>query len=338
VTPDGGAGLGAWGLGSLALRPEALQLRVLLWPLLFGLGLYLLLTAQPLGRPRPDLAERLRRLDVDERIRAQVTRRDGRPMFASRTLELLLRPALEDGGRALQTLLVRFGLGGGAALERKLRLARPGIEPSQFFGEKVAAGLLGLGLFPLMNALGVQPFGPWPAWLWGAGFGIGFLAPDWQLETRLAVRRTLAIMELPALLDMLTICASAGLALEQALELVVRQSAGVVARELRDVTREVALGQRTLIEGLEAMAARNAFPELSALVSQLRAAHDQGLPLVQTLATQADALREQKRLRILEAGGRASVRMLIPVALFILPVLFVVLLVPAGLQLMSLGG
>ena len=235
---------------------------MLLWPLLFGLGLYLLLTAQPLGRPKPDLAERLRRLDVDERIRSQVTRRDGRPMFVSRTLELLLRPALEDGGRALQALLGRFGLGGGAVLERKLRLARPGIEPSQFFGEKVAAGLIGLGLFPLMNALGIQPFGPWPAWLWGAGFGFGFLAPDWQLEARLAARRTLAVMELPALLDMLTICASAGVGLEQALELVVRQSAGVVARELRDVTREVALGQRTLIEGLEAMAARNAFPEL----------------------------------------------------------------------------
>jgi tight adherence protein C len=325
------------GAGGLSLRPDALQLRVLIWPLLFGLGLFLLLTAQPVGRPKPDLAERLRRLDVDERIRAQVMRRDVSPVFASRTLELILRPVLDDAGRTLQSALGRFGLGGGAALERKLRLARPGVEPSQFFGEKVAAGLIGLGLFPLMNALDADPFGPWPVWLWVAGGGAGFLAPDWQLELRLAARRTLAIMELPALLDMLTICVSAGLALEQALELVVRQGAGVVARELQGVTREVALGQRTLIEGLEAMAERNGFPELSSLVSQLRAANDQGLPLVQTLATQAESLREQKRLRILEAGGRASVRMLVPVALFILPVLFVVLLVPAGLQLMSLG-
>jgi len=332
--PWDGLSLGA---GGLTLRPDALQLRVLIWPLLLGLGLFLLLTSQPVGRPKPDLAERLRRLDVDERIRAQVMRRDVSPVFASRTLELILRPVLDDAGRTLQSVLGRFGLGGGAALERKLRLARPGVEPSQFFGEKVAAGLIGLGLFPLMNALDADPFGPWPVWLWVAGFGAGFLAPDWQLELRLAARRTLAVMELPALLDMLTICVSAGLALEQALELVVRQGAGVVARELQGVTREVALGQRTLIEGLEAMAERNGFPELSTLVSQLRAANDQGLPLVQTLATQAESLREQKRLRILEAGGRASVRMLVPVALFILPVLFVVLLVPAGLQLMSLG-
>jgi tight adherence protein C len=325
-------------LAGLTLRPEALQPRVLLWPLLFGAGLYLLLTAQPFGRPKPDLAERLRRLDVDERIRAQLTRRDVRPIFASRTLERLLRPLLDDGGRALQGVLGRLGLGGGAVLERKLRLARPGVDPTQFFGEKVAAGLLGLGLGPLMNGLGIQPFGPWPVWLWVVGGAGGFLAPDWDLERRLSARRILAIMELPALLDVLTLCVSAGQALEQALESVVLQGGGVVAQELGAVTRDVALGERTLVEALDAMAERNAFPELSALVSQLRAAHDQGLPLVQTLATQAEALREQKRLRILEAGGRASVRMVLPVALFILPVLFVVLLVPAGLRLIALGG
>ena len=41
--------------------------------------------------------------------------------------------------------------------------------------------------------------------------------------------------------------------------------------------------------------------------------------------------RERKRLRIVEEGGQATVRMLLPVALFIMPVLFVVLLVPAGM-------
>ncbi len=336
MTPIDPSGLG--GLAAPTLHPEAFQLRILIWPLLFGLGMYLLLTSQPWGRPKSDLVERLRRLDVDERIRAQVTRRDVPPVFASRTLELLLRPLLDDGGRALQSALSPFGLGGGAALEGKLRLARPGVEPSQFFGEKVVAGLIGLGLGPLMNGLDIQPFGPWPSWLWMAGGALGFLAPDWHLERCLAGRRALAIMELPPLLDMLTICVSAGLALEQAMEMVVRQSTGIIAQELRAVTRDVALGERTLIEALEAMAERNPFPELATLVSQLRAAHDQGLPLVQTLATQAEALREKKRLHVVEAGGQASVRMLLPVAIFILPVLFVVLLVPAAIQLMSLGG
>ncbi len=166
---------------SLPFDPSVLQARVLLWPLLFGLGAYLLVTAQPIGRPKPDLAERLRRLDVDERIRAELGRRAVQPVFASRLLEAMLRPILDDLGRVLQRALARVGLAGGAELERQLRVARPGVEPAQFYGEKVASGLIGLAVCPLMNWLGVHPFGPWPVWVWTAGFLIGFLAPDWQL-------------------------------------------------------------------------------------------------------------------------------------------------------------
>jgi len=49
-------------------------------------------------------------------------------------------------------------------------------------------------------------------------------------------------------------------------------------------------------------------------------------------------LRERQRVRIVEEGGKASIRMVLPVALFILPVLFVVVLVPATAELMHLGG
>ena len=111
-----------------------------------------------------------------------------------------------------------------------------------------------------------------------------------------------------------------------------------MGQELQHTVREMALGQRSLIEALEAMAERNVIPELTSLVDHLSAAHEQGIPLVQTLVVQAEALRERKRLRLIEEGGKASIRMLLPVALFILPVLFVVLLAPAAVELMNLGG
>src|SRR5262245_59329180 len=117
--------------------PRSLQIDVLIWPVLFGLGIVLLLQAQPIGRPKTNLAERLLRLDVDERIRNELERRDtARPIFAVRWLEGMLRPILDDLGRLLRAVLSRFGLAGGRDLERKLRLARPGVEPVQFFGEK----------------------------------------------------------------------------------------------------------------------------------------------------------------------------------------------------------
>ena len=315
----------------MSFQPDVttMPLAVLLWPLLFGLGAYLFLTAQPIGRPKPDLVERLRRLDVDERVRAELDQKGTTPIFAVRWLEAILRPILDDLGQLVRSLLSLFGLGGGQVLERKLRVARPGVDAAQFFGEKTVLGVIGLGLFPLLSSLGLHPFGPWPLWTWAVGFGMGFAAPDWELERRLVARRVEVAMELPTILDMLTIAMSAGLALEQALALVARQGQGVVAREFQHIVREMALGQRSLDEALVAMAERNAVPQLTSFVGHLRGAYAQGIPVIQTLLTQSEALREQKRVRIVEEGGKASVRMLFPVALFILPVLFVVLLAPA---------
>lgn len=319
----------------LGLDPRAIERDILIWPLLFGAGIYLLVTAQPLGRPKPDLAERLLRLDVDERVRMEADRREIRPIFRSRLLEAVLRPVLDDFGRLARRWLDRFGLAGGQELERGLRVARPGVEPEQFWGEKIVAGLLGLALCPALNALDLAS---WPVWVWLLGAVAGFLLPNWDLARRVAARRARLVMELPAALDLLTIAVSAGQAPEQALDLVARRSGGVIGQELRGALRELVLGHRPLVATLEALAARNGIPELSSLASHLRAAVEQGLPLAQTLAVQAAELRERKRLRILAEGGRASARMLLPVALFILPVLTVVLLYPAAVQLLGLGG
>jgi tight adherence protein C len=322
------------------IQLTALDARVVVWPLVLGLGLYLVLTAQPIGRPKPDLGERLRRLDVDERIRlAELGRQASRPLFASRLLENMLRPMVEDAGRLLRTVLLRLGLAGGRELEARLRVLRPGVEVVQFLGEKVAAGLIVAATFPLMNLLRLEPLGAWPVWLWLVGFGLGFVLPDWDLDRRARLRRGLVLMELPTILDMLTLATSAGMALEQALEEVARHSQGVVARELRLVARELALGQRrTLPEALNALAERLGAPEVEHILGRMSAAYEQGLPLGQALPAHAQALRERQRLHIVEEGGKASVRMLLPVALLILPALFVVVLVPAAAELTRLGG
>lgn len=316
---------------------DLLPTRALLWPLLFGLGAYLVLTAQPIGKPKPNLRERLDRLDVEERLRREVAAGPRAPIFASPRLEALLRPALDDGGRLLGGVLGRLGLGG-ALLDARLAVARPGVDRAHFFAEKLAGGLVGLALCPLMQVLGIHPFGAWPLWAWLAGAAVGFLWPDWRLDAALAQRRTRVLLELPTVLDLVTIAVSAGQALEQALVQVAQAGQGVVADELRRATREVALGQRTLAEALEALAGRCGIVELAAVAGQLGAAHAQGTALAATLAAQADAVREARRLKLLEAGGKASVAMLLPVALFILPVLFIVILAPAGAQLVHLGG
>ncbi len=319
---------------------RGLDARAIFWPLLLGLGVYLLLLTQSWARPKPDLGAMLRLLDVDERLADEEGGTGQRqPLFASRMLEGMLRPVIDDAGRLLRAILVPLGLAGGQALERRLRVARPGVEPVQFFGEKVAGGVILAAVFPLLNVLRIHPFGPWPVWVWLVGFGVGYLLPDWDLQRRATLRRGLVLMELPTILDMLTLATSAGMALEQAIEEVARHSEGVVARELRLVVRELALGQRrSLDDALRAMAERLGLPEFERVIGRMSAANEQGLPLAPALAAQTQGLREQQRLHVVEEGGKATVRMLLPVAMLILPALFVVVLVPAAAELTRLGG
>ena len=86
------------------------------------------------------------------------------------------------------------------------------------------------------------------------------------------------------------------------------------------------------------MAERLGTPEINHILGRVGAAYEQGLPLGQTLPAQAQALRERQRLHMVEEGGKAGVRMLLPVALLILPALFVVVLLPAAAELTRLGG
>jgi len=145
-------------------------------------------------------------------------------------------------------------------------------------------------------------------------------------------RRTLTV-------DMVTRASSSGMAVGHALEAVARQSGGVLALGLGVVDLEVALGQRpNLPEALAGLAERLGTPEINHVLSRMSAAYEQGLPLGQTLPAQARALRERQRVRVVEEGGKAAVRMLLPVALLILPALFVVVLVPAAAELTRLGG
>jgi hypothetical protein len=159
------------------LEPRALDARVVLWPLLLGLGVYLLLLSQSWLRQPPDLGERLRLMDADARLNDALQRRAAPgPLFSSKMLENKLRPVVDDAGRLAQGLLVRLGMVGGEQFEQRLRVARPGVEPVQFVGEKVADGLLLSGV-SVMNVLHIEPFD----WLCGCGWDWRqLLLPDWD--------------------------------------------------------------------------------------------------------------------------------------------------------------
>jgi tight adherence protein C len=304
---------------------------------MLGAGLWLIVSALPLFQPRPDLELRLRALSAQGRTELEAAfRRRGNRLFKSPLLEQLLRPLLEDLGSQVGRILSRFGIASGD-VEQRLALAWPGMSPPQFYGQKLASGLLFLALFPFMNFMGIHPFGTWPVWIWLGGFAIGFAMPDWMLQGRLERRRTAVLMELPTALDLLAIAASAGMSPEQALVEVSRQMGGTLGEGLQGVVREAGLGTATHAEGLRALAEREGVPELVSVADAWQSALEQGLPLGHAMLALAETVREKKRARLMEEGGKSTVRMLFPVAVFIFPVFLVVLLYPAGAELLGLG-
>ena len=302
-----------------------------------GAGLWLMLMGQPLGRPRPELSSRLGRLSVQERIELEERALpQGGPMFRWGLLERLLRPLLEDSGRATSGLLRRLGLEAGD-LDRRLELGWPGMSAPQFRGQQLATGSVAALALPAMNVLGAHPLGPWPVWLWAAAFCCGFAAPSWQLASRLQRRRRAVAAELPQALDLFVIAASAGLSPEQSLVEAGRRLDGVLGDALREVVREAGLGTRSDAEGLMRLADREDVSELRSLAGAWQLSHQQGLPLAPAMLSLSETVRDRRRAQLLEEGGKAAVRMLFPVTLFIFPVFLVVLLYPAGVELLGLG-
>ncbi len=300
-----------------------------------GGGLWLVAVAQPVGRPRPDLARALRRLTAAGRAaEAQAVRP---ALFGVPLLERTLRPLLDDVGAACGAVLARAGLESGD-LARRLALTMPGLDPAQFRGQQLASAAVAGGLLPLLNLLGVQLAGPWPVWSWLAAGAAGFAAPSWVVRARLGRRREEVLAALPVALDLFALGASAGLSPEQALVEVARRLDGVLGDELRAVARAGGLGSVPYGEGLRALAEREDVPLLRSLAEAWSLARDQGLPLGPATLALAASARDQERARLLERGGTAAVRMLFPIALFIFPVFLVVLLYPAGVALLGVGG
>lgn len=302
-----------------------------------GAGLWLLVMAQPLGRPRPELVARLRQLSTQGRLEQEERAGNaGSPMFSSALLERVLRPLLDDAGEGIGRVLRRLGIETGD-LDRRLALGWPGMSAPQFRGQQLATGAVIFLAFPAMNLLGVHPFGAWPVWLWVGAFVLGFATPSWQLNGRLRQRRSALLAELPVTLDLFVIAASAGLSPEQALVEAGRQLDGALGEGLRSVAREAGLGTAGYADGLQALAEREAIPELRSLADAWRLSHTQGLPLAPAMLALSETVRDRRRAQLIEEGGKAAVRMLFPVALFIFPVFLVVLLYPAGVELLGLG-
>jgi tight adherence protein C len=169
------------------------------------------------------------------------------------------------------------------------------------------------------------------------GAVIGGLLPVTRLRDRAMGRQRAMLRQLPFFLDLVTMSVEAGLNLNAALaQAVDRGPPGPLREELAHLLRDLRAG-RAREEALRALASRTQLPAVSNLVAALGVAHKQGASLGPILRAQAEQRRTERFLRAEKLAMEAPVKMLLPLALFIFPGTFTVLLFPVVSRLMTEG-
>ncbi len=193
--------------------------------------------------------------------------------------------------------------------------------------------LVALAVFFAVNPYGL-PLVARLAIVIGAGL-LGSRLPELVVRQRTAKRNKEMQKALPDALDLMVICAEAGLSLDAAINRVASEIAPT-SRHLADEFGLTLLELRFLPDrrqALENLSKRVELKAVQALVNTLFQTDKFGTPLAQALRVLAQELRSERMLRAEEKAARLPAIMTVPLIVFILPALFVVLLGPAILDL-----
>jgi tight adherence protein C len=132
---------------------------------------------------------------------------------------------------------------------------------------------------------------------------------------------------LPDALDMLSVCAEAGLGFDQSLQRIYEQWKTPIGIEFGRVVAEMEMGVSRR-DALRHMAERLEVQELSSFVAVILQSDELGMSIADTLHAQAKQMREERRFRAQEQARKVPLKMLFPMLLLILPAMFAVVLGP----------
>jgi tight adherence protein C len=168
------------------------------------------------------------------------------------------------------------------------------------------------------------------------GVALGFYMPVVWLDQLVRERRTELEASLPNALDVVAISMEAGLGLDRALEQLVRHQDDSLTLLVARALREIQLG-RPRHEALEEMAAATGIDDFSSLVRGILYAERTGVPIARTIAAHAAQMRVKRRLKIRTEAARASLKILIPTVGCVFPTLWLILLGPALIVVLTIA-
>jgi tight adherence protein C len=253
------------------------------------------------------------------------------------------RPRIEAAGLMTEAVTRLNLLRSHHATEARALLAQAGFRTS----EAMVRYLFARACMPLVfaSAMVADSYGAHvlpipPDFRWAAALGaavLGFFAPGVFIKNLVTKRSKQLQLGLPDALDLMVICAEAGLSLDASLTR--------VARELEptwpDISEELGITAAELTflperrQAFENLNERTNLASVRGVVNTLLQTAKFGTPLAQSLRVLAAEYREARITRAEEKAARLPAMLTVPMILFILPTLFIVLLGPATLNIID---
>ncbi len=166
----------------------------------------------------------------------------------------------------------------------------------------------------------------------------GFFLPRFMLKKKLKERQRRIRLGLPDGLDLTVICVEAGLSLDQAMMRVgndLSHAHPELSSEFHLFDLETRAG-KPRVEALRNLAERTGVDDLRSLVGTLIQTDRFGTSVAQALRVHSDSLRTERRQRAEEQAAKTTVKMIIPLVLFVMPSLLFVTVGPAVIQLLHI--
>jgi tight adherence protein C len=163
----------------------------------------------------------------------------------------------------------------------------------------------------------------------------GFFLPRFVLKRKIQARQRRIKLGLPDALDLTVICVEAGLALDQAMMRVgqdLHHAHPELSEEFHFVNLEMRAG-KPRAEALRNLVDRTGVDDIRSLVGTLIQTDRFGTSVAQALRVHSDSLRTERRQRAEEQAAKTTIKMVIPLVLFVLPSIIFVTLGPAVIQL-----
>jgi tight adherence protein C len=168
------------------------------------------------------------------------------------------------------------------------------------------------------------------------GLVLGFYIPIIWLRQLVGERRGQLEAVLPNALDVVAISMEAGLGLDRALEQLVRHQEGPLTLLVARALREMELG-RPRADALNDMAEATGVEDFASLVRSILHAERTGVPIAKTIAAHAAQMRVKRRLKVRADAARASLKILLPTVGCVFPTLWLILLGPALLVVLTIN-